>query len=64
MLQVAKRDRAMLELGADDALGRQAQSVAIEAHDLSRSSTPMVTTVMRGFMADTSDGNLRAIATL
>ena len=58
MLQVEERDRAMLELGADDSLCRQPKPSRWKRTDLSRSSTPMVTTVMRGLMADTSDGNL------
>lgn len=49
-LQVDERNGSEFELSAYDPLSRQTQSIAIKPRARSRSSTPSVRTVMRGFM--------------
>jgi len=50
-LEIDESDGSVFELVPDDAVRREAKPIAIERRDFSKSSTPMVMTVIRGFMS-------------
>jgi hypothetical protein len=49
-MQVKESRRSVLEFRADNALCRETKAIPVERNDLSRSSKPIVMTVIRGFM--------------